>query len=144
MNIIFYTNLSDPDTLEKNISQVLELEGTLRSECDIERPVISIENDGIINANYCYIPAFNRYYYIEDQTIVRNGLMRISLKVDVLYTYKEQLKLLNVIIDTSTSNFDNYLMSELWRSKVKSSTYVINFPNGFNDSGEYILITAGG
>lgn len=144
MKIEFYTNLSDPDTLEKNISKVLELNGTLRDECNIENPIINIENNGIVGANYCYIPEFNRYYYIEDQTLVRNDIVRLSLKVDVLYTYKEQIKALNVIINNSSSSFDNYLSSELWVAKVKTSTDVINFPNGFNNSGEYILITAGG
>lgn len=144
MLIEFYTNLSDPDTLEKNITKVSELTGTLREECDVENPVIMIEHSGMIFANYCYIADFGRYYYIENQTIVRNNLVRITLKVDVLYSYKEQIKALNVIINNSSDNNDNYLSSELWVAKVKTSTDVLNFPEGFNDSGEFILITAGG
>lgn len=144
MIIEFYNNLSDPDTLEKNISKIDELSGTLRDECDVENPVIMIEHSGMVFANYCYIPDFGRYYYIENQTIVRNNIVRLALKVDVLYTYKEQIKALIIIINNSSSNNDNYLSSELWVAKVKSSTDVINFPSGFNDNGEFILITAGG
>lgn len=144
MLIEFYTNLSDPDTLNKNITKVSELNGTLRNECDVEEPIILIENNGMISANYCYIPDFGRYYYIENQTIVRNGLVRLTLKVDVLYSYKDQINALNVIINNSSDNNDNYLSSELWVAKVKTSTHVLNFPDGFNDTGEFILITAGG
>lgn len=144
MLIEFYRNLSDPDTLNKNITKVFELIGTLRDECDVENPVIMIEHCGMLFANYCYIPDFGRYYYIENQTIVRNDLVRLTLKVDVLYTYKEQIKALNVIINNSSDNNDNYLSSELWVAKVKTSTDIINFPSGFNDNGEFVLITAGG
>lgn len=144
MVIEFYTNLSDPDTLNKNITKLFDLTGTLRDECDVENPVIMIEHIGMVSANYCYIPDFERYYYIENQTIVRNNIVRLTLKVDVLYTYRTQINALNVIINNSTNNNDNYLSSELWVAKVKTSTDVLNFPNGFNDSGEFILITAGG
>lgn len=144
MIIEFYRNLSDPDTLNKNVTKLLELSGTLRNECDVEEPIILIENNGMISANYCYIPSFGRWYYIENQTIVRNNLIRLTLKVDVLYTYRTQISALNVIINNSSDNNDNYLSSELWVAKVKTSTDVLNFPDGFNDSGEFILITAGG
>lgn len=144
MLIEFYRNLSDPDTLNKNITKISELTGTLREECDVENPVILIENNGMISANYCYIPDFGRYYYIENQTIVRNNLVRLTLKVDVLYTYRNEISSLNVIINNSSDNNDNYLSSELWVAKVKTSTDVLNFPDGFNNSGEFILITAGG
>lgn len=144
MIINFYRNLSDPDTLNKDLTALFELSGTLRDECDVENPVILIENNGMISANYCYIPDFGRYYYIENQTIVRNDLVRLTLKVDVLYTYRNEISSLNVIINNSSDNNDNYLSSELWVAKVKTSTDVLNFPDGFNDSGEFILITAGG
>ena len=39
---------------------------------------------------------------------------------------------------------DNYLVSESWVSKVKTKTDILQFSNGLLDSGEYILITAGG
>ena len=66
------------------------------------------------------------------------------MSVDVLETYKNSILGLSAIIDNSTSNNDNYMPSNLWVSKVKTKTDVINFPSGLDDTGSYILITAGG
>ncbi|MBR5825198.1 MAG: hypothetical protein IKY67_13790 [Paludibacteraceae bacterium] len=144
MNIVFYNNLSDYNTINKNITEVLTLTGTLKDGCSITNPVIRIENTGIVNANYCYIEEFGRFYFIDEQTILSNKVISISMSVDVLESFKTQILGLNVIIDNSTNIVDKYIEDEIWKSKVKTSTTILNFDSGFNDSGEYILITAGG
>ena len=144
MNITFYNCTSDPDVLNKNISVVSSLTGTLKNDCSIENPTIIIENSGMVNANYLYIPDFGRYYFIENQTILSNNRVRIDANVDVLYTYRSQISAIRAIIENSTTDNDNYLTSPLWVDKVKTSTKIINFPNGFNTDGAFILITAGG
>ena len=88
MDIIFYNNVSDDDTIGKNLTVVTTLTGDLKNDCSIENPEILIKNTGMINANYAYISEFNRYYYIENQIILSNNLVRVNMSVDVLETFK--------------------------------------------------------
>ena len=61
------------------------------------------------------------------------------------FSFKDQILASPSIIDRSSNEYsDNYMLDDMWKSKVKCSTDIVNFPNGLNTSGEYILITAGG
>lgn len=145
MDITFYNNSSDERKINKNISQVGDtISGYLKEPCDTTNPIITINHSGIIPANYCYIDELNRYYFIDNQTILSNNRVRIDLTVDVLMSYKNDIMNIPVIIDGSTFNTNSYLASDIYKATVKTKTDVINFPSGLNDSGEYILITAGG
>ena len=62
----------------------------LKHGCSIIRPTISLDIGQAGNPtgyNYCYIPAFNRYYYVSDW-IFENRLWTASLKVDALASFK--------------------------------------------------------
>lgn len=144
MDILFYKNFSDPITLGKELEHVTTLSGTLKSEYDILNPIINIESHNIINANYCHVPELNRYYFIDKQSILTNNLITVFLKVDVLESYKNEIKQLKCILSDSTSNNDNYLNGPQWVTTVKTTTTIKQFPAGLNNEGEYILITAGG
>ena len=145
MNITLYVNNSEKNKIGKNLSNDFSLSGTLRDATNIINPVILIELNEIDNYNYCYIPNFNRYYFITDITVIRTGLFAISLMVDVLESFQTSIKNLSVILlNTQNVGSSNYLPSQVFRNNVKSRTDILNFPNGLNDSGEFILITAGG
>lgn len=144
MDVVFYNNVSDDDTINKNITPVRTITGVLKNECSVENPIIIFENSGMIAGNYCYISEFGRYYYIVNQTILSNNRVRVDLTVDVLESFKNSILALDVIVDNSTGSNDNYLPSDLWVSNVKTKTDILNFPSGFNESGAFILITAGG
>ena len=145
MNIILYVNNSEKNKIGKNLTNDFSLSGTLRDATDIINPVILVELNEIANYNYCYISNFKRYYFITDITVIRTGLYAISLSVDVLESFKSDIKNLPVILlNTENVGLNNYLPSQVFRNNVKSKTDILNFPNGLNDSGEFILITAGG
>lgn len=145
MNITLYVNNSEKNKIGKNLTNDFSLSGTLRDVTNIINPVILIELNEIGNYNYCYIPNFNRYYFITDIAVIRTGLFAISLMVDVLESFKTDIKNLSVILlNTQNVGTNNYLPSQVFRNNVKSRTDIMNFPNGLNDAGEFILITAGG
>lgn len=144
MDIVFMNNSSDVDTINKVLSTVTTLTGNLKNNCSIETPTVIINNSGMINANYAYIPEFGRYYYITDQIILSNNCVSISMKVDALESFKNEILSLSAIVEQSTSNNDKYVSDEVWLAKVKKSTTIMNFPSGLLDTGQFILITAGG
>lgn len=145
MQITLYVNSSEKQTINKSISNGLILTGLLRNESSVVNPTILIEIDNPSFYNYAYIPEFGRYYFITDMVSVRTNLWRISMSVDVLMSYQEQILNLDVIVNNASSpDMETYKTGEQWQSLVKTKTDVINFPSGLLDNGEYILITSGG
>lgn len=145
MNITLYVNKSEKNKIGKSLTNDFPISGTFRDVTNIINPVILIELNDIGYYNYCYIDDFKRYYFITDIAVIRTGLFAISLMVDVLESFKSDIKNLSVILlNTQNVGSSNYLPSQVFRNNVKSKTDIINFPNGLNDSGEFILITAGG
>ena len=119
--------------------------GTLREETSIISPVVLMELENPSSYNYAYIPEFGRYYFINDIVSVRKGLWRISMRVDVLESFKNYILDLGVILsDSENTGAENYLSGDVWKTKVKEKTDIINFPSGLSETGHFILITAGG
>ena len=145
MNITLYKNISEVERVGKTLTNSIDLNGSLRNESRIINPSILIEHDNISDYNYAYIPEFNRYYFIKDMISIRNNLWQIELYVDVLESYKDAIKQQYATIK-GTQDFakNKYLPSEVWVSNVKETTTIRNFPNGLSETGEFILITAGG
>lgn len=145
MEIVLYNNKSEMNKIGKNILNFITLNGTLRDNTNVINPIILIEVNSISDVNYCYIPEFKRYYFINDINVVRNNLFEIMLSVDVLESYKNNiLKLPVILANTQNVGSTNYLPSNVFVRNVKAKTDIINFSGGLNDSGEFILITAGG
>lgn len=145
MDIELYVTGSEVNSLRKTLQNNLTLTGALRGESSVTTPSFLIEHTNPSQYNYCFIPEFNRYYYITDITSVRTNIWRIDCSVDVLMTYQAQILALEVVLENSTSpDEENYMQGELWQSTVKTKTDIINFPSGLLEQGEYILITSGG
>lgn len=146
MVIDLYINSSENNRVSKVLSGKFELTGTLRGETNVVNPEILIEHTNPTGYNYAYIPEFNRYYFINEFTAVRNGLWRVRLAVDVLETYKTQIKQMPAIIDKQQNkgNSNLYLNDGSYVIDSRSYNTILNFSGGFNNGGEFILITAGG
>lgn len=147
MDIILYKTQSERERINKTLSNTLTLTGTLRGESSVINPSFIIQYENISSYNYCYISSFNRYYFINNITSIRNGLWKIDCSVDVLMSYKQDILNLNVIVSdvSSGENPDSvYITGDQWVSMVKTKTDVLVFPNGLLENGEYILITSGG
>lgn len=131
--------------VNKKLNEKQTITGSLRNETDVVHPVILIEG-AFWNYNYCYISEWDRYYYIRDKRSIRNNLIELNLEVDVLMSHKEQLLKVNAIIDkqASISNANMYIDDGDWIVQNNEFINIINFSNGFNNEGEFILIAAGG
>lgn len=146
MNITFYNNTSDKNVLNKTLINPLVLVGTLRESTSVIKPTITIEaSTPLVGYNYCYIPDFARYYFVVDVNSVRKNLWAVTLRVDVLMSFKEDILNTPCIIDhTTEGDTTQYMDSNVWQRTVKDKTDIINFSGGLSESGGYVLITAGG
>lgn len=145
MVLELYYNASDNRCIKKNLLEKISFDVTLREESSIINPIILLKNSLSLRYNYAYIPEFKRYYYINNIESVRNDLWSIEMKVDPLMSFKADILSLKVVVDKQSdiNNGDEYIDdSSLVADNLMFNT-VYNFSTGFNDNGEYILITAG-
>ena len=146
MYVKLYKNTSEANRIGKTLTSENEFTGCrLKDATSVMNPEILLTTENPTGYNYMYIPQFDRYYFITDMVSVRNGLWSITGTVDVLESFKSDIKALHVILsDSQKDGASDYITGEQWKSKVKAKTDIINFNSGLNNSGEYILITAGG
>lgn len=145
MEVRFYNNMSDSRKINKELIAGDICEGQLRDSVSIMNPVVRVESDGIIRYNYAYIPEFQRYYTITDRTCVREDIWDITMEVDVLMSFRNDIINLQAIVDKQSSSAigDEYIDDGSLVADNVMFTTVYPFTSGFNSTGEYILITAG-
>lgn len=138
MKIIFYNNKDETIVVnKKNITPLFEIDGTLREGCSIYNPVIQIKiygkdltNNGVvqsielaklIKSNYAYVEDFSRYYYIDDIIGEYSNVATLFLKCDVLMSFKDYFKELNVFASRNEYSYNkNVYDSDIVRnSKLK-------------------------
>lgn len=143
MTIQLYTNTSETNKIGKSLTSISTVTGTLREETSILSPSVEISATGLGASNYAYISDFGRYYFITDIVSVRNGLWRVSMKCDVLETYKTQIYENNCVLARQENLFNLYLKDDL--SKFTSDTFTLfkNFPTQPISGGSYVLLTTG-
>lgn len=144
--ISLFKTASENNRVVKVLTDEKQLSGELRNQTSVLNPTIRIESaDNISTYNYAYISEFGRYYYITDIVSVRTNLWVVSLRCDVLMSYKDEIQSMNVILNnTQETGLSNYLPSPNWVNLVKTKTDIKVFPSGLSEQGEFILITAGG
>ncbi len=147
MEVIFYYNQSDDRVINKVLLEDgnNRFVGVPRDEISVMNPVIRFEDDRIIRYNYAYIPSLQRYYSVVDRTSFREGVWDITFAVDVLMSFRADIEDLLVVVDkqSMSENGNEYIDDGSLVSENVMFQTVYEFPAGFNDVGEYILITAG-
>lgn len=150
MEINLFTCNAENERVDKTnyISNRFVMNGTLRDESSVIDPVILIEktNPAKSNYNYMYIPEFGRWYYINDIISVRNALWEIHAHVDVLYTWGADIKNMEGLADKLEDfyNANVYYDDGSFIMDCRKDIQVKEFPSGLNETGQYILICAGG
>lgn len=142
MRIIFYTNNSDSNKLNKNINLVTELNCNVnRDNLDILSPILFLSYFDIkeLNINYCYIEELNRYYFIDSYTIEKNNLIKLQLETDVLMTFKNDILLSSGIVKETKNNQNNFSSQfELLDTKQQKILYFSDGENKFSEDKLYL------
>lgn len=138
------TNNSEMNRVTKDITDVLTLTGTLKSETSIIDPIINIECDmpSIITCNYMTIPVFGRSYFINNIRSIRTGLVEITCHVDVLSSFADSIKSNTAIIRKQENDWNLYLNDGSFKVYQNPIVLTKPFPTGFSTQ-EYVLAIAG-
>lgn len=152
MNVTLFYNKSDGRVLNKDITPI-----TPRDAQSEEIPVQILEDTSLVDptfifsaptnvmdANYLFADDFGRYYYITDKVFSKNKIY-VKCHVDVLMSFKSQIKETKAVISRSqeSTKYDLYLNDAYLPLENRNCVRTIDFPNGFNDTSEFILVLAG-
>lgn len=146
--VILYRYDGSPVRVPKSKTHIATRQCSFVTNVNEQAPDIYLSMDGIDlkTTNYMYIDTFGRYYWIRDNYVDANGTVHLVGKVDVLETVANELLGLPAVLDkVEQPKYSNrYLDDGSWINENRSYTEVLPFANGFNENGEFILITAGG
>ena len=158
--ITFYQNKSATNVVTKDIStQIVSAQGVLRKGTSVIDPVIIVQTDGnsiwANGANYAYIPAFGRYYYVtnmiavegtwESQTEINpNQLWEVHMHVDVLMSYSDEIKKQIAIVARQETQYnlmlDDGIFMVYQNPKIQTKTFSVAGPF---ETQEFVLVVAG-
>ena len=146
MNINFYRTTDENNVVYKTLTNELAFQNcVLKEKSSVITPNIFVNtNTDICVYNYCYIPEFKRYYYITDIVSVNNNYWQISLKVDVLMSYKEEFSKIKGIMLRSEKKFNTYINDEKFKVLNYNRIQTKKFPNShFTKNLNFVLTTVG-
>ena len=136
MNIIFYTNHSDPRTLNKSLTELSTHDIKLLKPTDIMHPQLELATQIPPSANYCYIEALGRYYFINKPTIIPGKINSSTLDVDPLMSFKVIINSSDVIANRST-NKPNKLLPDSLPVLAKRNVLYKRLDGGITATGKF-------
>ena len=144
MTIKLYTNNSEKITVNKDITELMSLNGILRDNTSIQNPVIILNRNisELINCNYVFISDFNRYYYVNNINSVKQNLTELTLSCDVLMSFKDDILKQTAIIKKQQELWNLYIDDGSFSAQQNSRVQVKSFPNKVTGES-YVLVLAG-
>lgn len=146
--IVFYNNQSAANVVNKEIAQVVSVNGTLRDGSSIYDPTILFElsDDTFIadGVNYFYVASFGRYYHITNIISKNYGLWEVHGHVDVLMSFSEQIKEQVAVVARQEATYnlmldDGFFMT-YQNPKFQTKRFSVEGPF---ETQEFVLIVAG-
>lgn len=150
MQINLFTCTAERNRVNKDsyLTNRFVMDGSIKNTTSTTNINILVEktNPVIYKYNYMYIEEFGRYYFINDIVNVNANMWEIHAQVDVLQTFKNDIKTSYGVIDKYEQQNDSnvYFDDGSFIMDARKDVQLIPFANGFNDNGSYILICAGG
>lgn len=143
--IVLQRNNSETYKVDKDLSAILTVTGTLKDSTSIITPIILIECNlsSVVSCNYMTIASFGRKYFVENIRSMRNGLVEFTCRVDVLSTYAAGIRGCKAIVRKQQNDWNLYLNDGSFRVYQNPIVATKAFPSGFTTQ-EFVLAVAGG
>lgn len=93
----------------------------MKTVASIQDPIIDIKTNALLSEfNYAYIPEFKRYYFIDD-TAWDLGIWSLSLRVDVLASFRTDIRKSRQYVLRSASQSDGSIVDNMYPAKGSST-----------------------
>lgn len=149
MNAYLYYNKSDKRYMNKTLKSITYEGGSdhidveFKEDTSITDPTFILRTQSkVLEGNYIYVPNLNRYYYINDY-VVSHQRIYINCHVDVLMSFKNEIKQENVIVSRQENSYNLYQVDPKMVIYNTPVYRVLKFPGGFDSTGHFILCVAG-
>lgn len=149
MQITLYKYNGKSNVINKTLQNGVNVDGTIKDTANVITPQIRLRAketlSNIKSFNYVYIAAFNRYYFVENCEIISTDICVLSLRVDVLKTYENEIKASTATI-TERENANKFISSRAnihdVRPQFARIDFSVNAP--FDENGTIIMVTLKG
>lgn len=145
IQVTFYKYSGKYNALPKTLGTGTTLQGLLRDVYNVANPVVTVRASELFSFNYCYVPVFGRYYYIDRVDVQSNDTYRLTLSVDVLNTFATAI--LNSTGTVTQRDAPNkYVNDRTLKYDVRPKFVTVDFPvtGLFNKDGSIIMVTIKG
>ena len=125
IKINFYTFTKKVNSTSQPTGSGTELDCNIKAPSSIINPVLEVGTVSPINFNYCYMPAFNRYYLIDD-VVFNRGIWVLSCSVDVLASFKSEIGSSSGYVLRSASNSDGKIIDMMYPATSEVDYQIVN------------------
>lgn len=143
MVIILYNYQGNDNVINKDKTEIVRYSIRMKGNTSLTNPIVPIHSDYDLinfNVNYCYISEFNRYYFVDDIVPYPNKIYRLTLRVDVLESYKDDI--LNSSSQIRVAGEMDYSSNVSLDSRQQIDIY--KGSNEFDEAFDYVLVALGG
>lgn len=135
-------------TAQPNTAAWTNYSVVFKDGADFSAPVLSISASFSTIYTYNYADFLGRYYWITDIKVERTGYCVISLKVDVLATYKSTIGAASLYVLRSSTAADGSIRDSFYATKSSATKYHATQPAasdipGLYSSGVIVISIAG-
>jgi len=138
MNITVYSGFQKKPNETKQPSGGRSVSVRLKDACSRMNPIFILKE---FNLSDNYVKWGERYYYIDDITLLHNDLAEYSCSTDVLATYKNYIGGSSQYISRAQSAFNTYIQDDYYPATAQKSYASVSHANGFifPQAGTYIM-----
>ena len=139
-----YETKSSNNVINKLLENERKFDIRFKDKTDIVNPIVILHSKTLILSNYAYIPDFHRYYFVDKIELFPNSVYNITLRCDVLESFKDDILASSGFINQQSQNVNKYYNSD-YQSEVRKEVDLyksdVTIPV---DVKTTILVTVGG
>lgn len=137
-----YVTDDSTNTINKTIEHVEDIDVKFKDEVNIYNPLIILRSNNLIEFNFIFIEKFNRYYFVENVEVFPNKIYHITLRCDVLMSFKDDI-LGSYGNITNQTNYNEYYNFD-YSSEVRKEVEIFKSNVILEHEETTILVTLGG
>ena len=149
MQVILYKNTEDPRTVYKHPVEIATVSAIPFYPIIITTPVFKLSvQQGYDEVNYCYVPEFHRFYFIDSVQLESGNAMILKCSCDVLNSFKTDISNLSCVCTRNEYEFNKYIQDDVPSSvKATITNYKLLESTPFempDDNGNYYVLNTNG
>lgn len=150
--VVFMRNTDDKNVVHKEPSK--KIYGTTNvvpvqivEPCTLQNPRLMVSKEFLESGdiNYFWLSDFNRYYFIQTTSLLNNGMIEVTGKLDPLYSWADYIDNIQTLIERQEYVFNPYLQDEGIIARIDRNIETQNIGSvGGQATGTHIALTTTG